>query len=471
MPCSPAKTSSKKARKAVAAVPRKPNIKKPKVFGGKSAGKQGNLQVAKPSRKLKEPSPELSDAEAETSTDELMINVEEDEADDERSESGDVESEDEAEGEDLETDEEMDNFFVKDAAVDDMDYDASASEDEEASPSPPPKAKRAGKMVKAAAVTAKTPAQKFTIVVPPRPRKGAVDTTKTPKAKGAAKKAISFDENPFEQSSQLSATLIAGSQVSNFETDDEESFPSSPVKKPAKRSTATELKAVTKACGIDKKLCDALLKDTIKGLPVLKALAHIPLSGCKNISWQTGYSDSEEKGMASFTSMSEQMDNFDIENTLTCLINSYVKELLVFAGNKKLGVVNLSRARPSDFNLKKAPGANSNPRYTFITYKGDDQPALCLSLILAIDDYSQEMQINIRNVHSKWIAGCPLTYEYERLVAAIAMIIGDTSFKSQLADGKLTYSTRPKGIKDGSEQEDTQQQVDHVDFQEEPGNG
>lgn len=62
-----------------------------------------------------------SDAEAETSTDELMINVEEDEADDERSESGDVESEDEAEGEDLETDEEMDNFFVKDAAVDDMD--------------------------------------------------------------------------------------------------------------------------------------------------------------------------------------------------------------------------------------------------------------------------------------------------------------------------------------------------------------
>ncbi|KAF9521476.1 hypothetical protein CPB83DRAFT_900677 [Crepidotus variabilis] len=197
------------------------------------------------------------------------------------------------------------------------------------------------------------------------------------------------------------ATLIAGPQVSNFETNNEESFLLSPVKKPAKPSTAT---------------------------------------GCKNISWQTGYSDSEKKGMASFTSMSKQMDNFDID---------YVKELLVFAGNKKLGVVNLSRARPSDFNLKKAPGANSNPRYTFITYKGKDQPALCLSLILAIDNYSQEMQINIRNVYLKWIAGCPLTYEYEQLVAAIAMIIGDTSFKSQLADGKLTYSTRPKGIKDG----------------------
>ncbi|KAF9521614.1 hypothetical protein CPB83DRAFT_900495 [Crepidotus variabilis] len=329
------------------------------------------------------------------STDELMINVEEDEADNKLSESGDVD-------------------------------DASASKDKEASPPPPPKAKRAEKMVKGAAVTAKTPAQKFTIVVPPRPRKGAVDTTKTPKAKGAAKKAISFDENPFEQLSQSSATLIAGSQVSNFETDNEESFPLSPIKKPAKCSTATKLKAVTKACGIDKKLCDALLKDTIKGLP--------------NISWQTGYSDSEEKGMALFTSMSEQMDNFDID---------YVKELLVFAGNKELGVVNLSQAHPSNFNLKKAPGANSNPRYTFITYKGDDQPALCLSLILAIDDYSQEMQINIRNVHSKWIAGCPLTYKDERLVAAIAIIIGNTSFKLQVANGKLTYSTRPKRIKDG----------------------
>ncbi|KAF9521686.1 hypothetical protein CPB83DRAFT_841071 [Crepidotus variabilis] len=106
MPCFPVKTSSNKARKAVAAVPRKPNIKKPKVFGGKSAGKQGNLQVAKPSCKLKEPSPEVSDAEAETSTDKLMINVEEDKADNKCSESGDVESED--------------DFIVKDAAADNM---------------------------------------------------------------------------------------------------------------------------------------------------------------------------------------------------------------------------------------------------------------------------------------------------------------------------------------------------------------
>ena len=127
---------------------------------------------------------------------------------------------------------------------------------------------------------------------------------------------------------------------------------------------------------------------------------------------------------------------------LTNLPCRYVKDLVSFAGDIKSNVVNLSRADPKSLELRGLKGL-PHEKYQYIFHPKAKQPALCLMVGLIVDDKSKVLVANSAGIGSKFVSAIPLTYEYERFVASTAMVLGATSFKSQLTGNKLVFSTRP----------------------------
>lgn len=60
-----------------------------------------------------------------------------------------------------------------------------------------------------------------------------------------------------------------------------------------------------------------------------------------------------------------------------------------------------------------------------------------------MEDFTSKLASSASGVSSKFLAAIPFTYEYERLVAAIAMTLKVRTFKSQITDNMLVFSTRP----------------------------
>ena len=108
----------------------------------------------------------------------------------------------------------------------------------------------------------------------------------------------------------------------------------------------------------------------------------------------------------------------------------------------KSNVINLSRFDPQRLTIKSLKGAKSD-KYRYICYDKQDSPALCVTVGVVMEDRSKELVRNAAGIGSKFVAATPLTYEYERWVATIAMVLGGRTFKSQITENKLVFSTRP----------------------------
>ena len=124
-------------------------------------------------------------------------------------------------------------------------------------------------------------------------------------------------------------------------------------------------------------------------------------------------------------------------------ISRYIKSLITFTSDLKTNVVNLSRFDPNALTLKGLKGG-SNEKYQYICHKSQPKPTLCITVGIITEDRLKELVRNASGVGSKFLAAIPLSYEYERWVATIAMTLGARSFKSQITDNKLVFSIRPE---------------------------
>lgn len=107
-----------------------------------------------------------------------------------------------------------------------------------------------------------------------------------------------------------------------------------------------------------------------------------------------------------------------------------------------MNVVNLSRVDPIQLELC---GLNreKDEKYKYIFYRGEVKPALCFCLAVIMEDFSKQLVSNGSGVASKFVSAIPLTFEYERMVAATSVVIGARTFRSQITDNELVFSTRP----------------------------
>ena len=85
-----------------------------------------------------------------------------------------------------------------------------------------------------------------------------------------------------------------------------------------------------------------------------------------------------------------------------------------------------------------------NEKYQYICHSSNSKPALCVTVAAVVEDRSKELVRNSAGIGTKFVAAIPLTYEYERWVATIAMVLGGRTFKSQITENKLVFSTRPE---------------------------
>ena len=104
--------------------------------------------------------------------------------------------------------------------------------------------------------------------------------------------------------------------------------------------------------------------------------------------------------------------------------------------------MNLSRFDPRGLALKGLRG--NDDRYKYICHKDQQKPALCITVGVIAEDRSKELVRNGSGVGSRFVVAIPLTYEYERWVATVAMTLGGHCFRSQITDNKLVFSTRPE---------------------------
>ena len=86
----------------------------------------------------------------------------------------------------------------------------------------------------------------------------------------------------------------------------------------------------------------------------------------------------------------------------------------------------------------------TNDKYQYICHANQNKPALCITVGAVVEDRSKELVRNGAGIGSKFVAAIPLSYEYERWVATIAMALGARTFKSQITENKLVFSTRPE---------------------------
>lgn len=117
-------------------------------------------------------------------------------------------------------------------------------------------------------------------------------------------------------------------------------------------------------------------------------------------------------------------------------------QLISLDGDLGSNIVNLSRADPRSLKFRTAP-RSSNDKYKYLCHRGNDTPALCLTVGLVMEDFTKKSVSSVSGVSSKFLAAIPLTYEYERLVATIAMTLGVSTFQSQITNNMLMFSTRP----------------------------
>ena len=115
----------------------------------------------------------------------------------------------------------------------------------------------------------------------------------------------------------------------------------------------------------------------------------------------------------------------------------------MFSSHVKSNVVNLSRIDPHKLLLKSMKGG-ANDKYQYICHANQTKPALCVTVGAIVKDRSKELVRNGAGIGSKFVAAIPLSYEYERWVATIAMALGSRTFKSQITENKLVFSTRPE---------------------------
>ena len=156
--------------------------------------------------------------------------------------------------------------------------------------------------------------------------------------------------------------------------------------------------------------------------------------------------------MVSFSEMEQVFDRLDIKYVLYLLKSilysddfwqRYIKSLVTFMSDVKTNVVNLSRFDPKKLAVKGLKGG-SNEKYKYICLADQTKPALCVTVGVVMEDRSKELVRNSAGIGSKFVAAIPLNYEYERWVATIAMTLGARTFKSQITENKLVFSTRPE---------------------------
>lgn len=120
----------------------------------------------------------------------------------------------------------------------------------------------------------------------------------------------------------------------------------------------------------------------------------------------------------------------------------YLKSVISLEKHLASNIVNLSRANPRKLEFRSA-SKSSNDKYKYLFHRNKDAPALCLTVGLVMEDHTKKLISSVSGVSSKFVAAIPLTYEYERLVATIAMTLGVRTFKSQVTSNMLMFSTRP----------------------------
>ena len=179
----------------------------------------------------------------------------------------------------------------------------------------------------------------------------------------------------------------------------------------------------------------------------------VHISGCSNLSWQInmrGRLEIPREWDLSPSWMKSSITWIGSEYLWNVFVNlgshqifRYIKSLITFTSDLRTNVVNLSRFDPNALILKGLKGGN-NEKYQYICHKTQPKPALCISVGIITEDRSKELVRNGSGVGSKFVAAIPLSYEYKRWVATIAMTLGARSFKSQITDNKLVFSTRPE---------------------------